>query len=111
MKRALIEAWRRHGRAGRPRYRVRTVPTRSAVPARLPARTLILVGRPAKWALLRCPCGRGHDISLNLSQPETVRWRIDSSRRQPSLHPSVDVHGSDFRCHFFLRFGKVEWVS
>jgi len=104
------EWWRRRRR--RPRVTLRAVNflDRSSLPERLDPRCLYTLGEPPKWAVLRCPCGRGHDIDLNLAHPGRARWHVThDDRGRPSLTPSVDVRGEHRRCHFWLKNGHVRW--
>ncbi len=69
----------------------------------------MLVGSPAKWAVMACPCGQGHTIDLNLAHGDREQWKIDVWP-QPSISPSVDIKDPSRRCHFWLRDGRVRWV-
>ncbi len=68
-------------------------------------------GRP-KWALIDCPCGRGHTILLTLSTNDMPHWTVGlDDKSLPSLSPSVDRNrGKPDRCHFWLRHGKIQWT-
>lgn len=86
------------------------VPSRSELPRTLPRRQLILIGKPAKWAVLACPCGRDHAINLNLGNIGTSRWTV-SRDEGVTITPSIDVQDATGRCHFWLREGRVHWVQ
>lgn len=61
-----------------------------------------------KWLLLKCPCGCGQQIALNLMSSHTPRWRVEvQSRSRFSVHPSVD--STSCGAHFWLRDGRVIW--
>lgn len=108
--RPVVEWWRRRQRRPRVAVRVVALPDRSALPGQLHPRRLYLVGEPHKWAALRCPCGHGHDIDLNLMHPGRTRWSVTVDHdARPSVHPSVDVRGGR-RCHFWIRAGRVHWT-
>lgn len=63
-----------------------------------------------KWALLDCPCGRGHTILLPLQKSANPRWALTvDPQGRPTLSPSVD-RISEGRCHFWLRDGRIQWV-
>jgi hypothetical protein len=65
-----------------------------------------------KWALLDCPCGKGHTILLGLDSQRTPRWTLSINKsRRPTLYPSVDRISDGRRCHFWLRNGEIEWVG
>lgn len=104
----LTRRLRRHPRA---RYaEVVLVRGRSDLPVRLHPRRVYQLGDPAKWAVLECPCGRGHVLELNLAHPGRAKWCVVSADgKAPSLSPSIDFKG-ERRCHFWLREGRVRWV-
>lgn len=107
----LTDCWRRR-RLTRPRVkRVVYFEGRSDVPEVLARDTLAVVGtrRRPKWAVLECPCGRGHQLVVSLSQQHRPYWRLDEDRRGPSLAPSIDSH-RPYRCHFWLRDGQIMWA-
>lgn len=84
---------------------------RRDLPARVARHTIAVVGtqeRP-KWAVFECPCGRGHQITLNLSPARLPYWQLEGDGRAPSLRPSVDSY-SPYRCHYWIRRGRVRWV-
>jgi hypothetical protein len=90
---------------------VATVDSADVVPRRLPRNGAILVGHRVqpKWIVFDCPCRRGHRIMLNTDPSRMPRWSLSDSRRL-SIFPSVDYHGSSYRCHYFVRSGKIRWV-
>src|SRR6266545_1159568 len=108
----LISAWRQL--AGRSVPRIPSavhIKRRENLPPVLHPRRLYLVGSPAKWAVLSCPCGTGHQIDLNLTNPGSTRWTVTLDRRKrPSVVPSVDVR-SDRHCHFWVEHGRIRWCA
>ncbi len=63
-----------------------------------------------KWLLLKCPCGCGQQIALNLMQSHSPRWRVDMRPHASfSVHPSVDSRTCG--AHFWLRDGRVIWCQ
>jgi len=71
---------------------------------------LVGSGNKHKWLLMKCPCGCGQQIALNLMQSHSPRWRV--SMRSPnsfSVHPSVDA--TSCGAHFWLRDGHVIWCQ
>jgi hypothetical protein len=112
MKERLIDWWRRH-RWTRPRIR-RTIfyAVREELPSGIPRDELLVVGSRGdpKWALLACPCGRGHQLTINLSKSRSPYWEICEEVGGPSLSPSIDSV-SPYRCHFWLKQGLVDWVK
>ncbi|TCC38890.1 DUF6527 family protein [Kribbella speibonae] len=108
----VTRAYRRTRRHGRSRItRAIHVPSRADLPETLnPHRIYLLGGVAPKWALLDCPCGRGHTIELNLANPARTRWEVTTNQvAEPSVHPSIDYQGEP-RCHYWLRNGRVYWV-
>jgi hypothetical protein len=106
----LIDNWRRRALSRRPRFiQLQHVATRVEVPNPLPRRRIVVVGTPAKWAVMPCPCGRGHVLNVNLGHARLPRWRIDGEYR-PSVHPSIDIKNPAGRCHFCIRRGRVTWM-
>lgn len=107
----LIDWWRRR-RFTRPRLKqVSYYTSRHDVPESVPRHTVAVVGTEVapKWAIFECPCGRGHQLVVNLSAMRTPCWRLTTRKRCPSLYPSIDYKNA-IRCHFWLRGGFVEWV-
>lgn len=84
--------------------------TRADLPAKLDDAVIYLIGprTTPKWALFTCPCGRGHEISLDLTRRTFPRWRVVDSPR-PSIRPSVRLDDAPW-CHFLIRDGRVWWV-
>ncbi len=84
------------------------------LPQRLFAGQAILVARADThdWLAFDCPCGRGHQLLMNLSGSRRPRWRMTAlDNGAVTLAPSVDSHSEHGRCHFWLREGKVSWVQ
>ena len=107
----LIALWQRL-HVGRPSLaEVRYVASPADVPDRLSRRELVVVGTDAfpKWAVFNCPCGRGHRIMLSLQRSHLPHWRLELGGHGPSLWPSVHSVTA-YRCHFWLRDGRVRWV-
>jgi hypothetical protein len=88
-------------------------PDEAGLPISLSAGTLAVVGprESPKWALLRCPCGKGHVIRLNLSATSWPSWRVFvGDDGLPTLRPSVNLREKSQRCHFVLSRGQVFWA-
>lgn len=116
LARAGIRVVRGYRRARKTRARSRIthvvcVARRSDLPEDLhPRGVYLLGGTTPKWALLDCPCGRGHTVELNLANPARTRWKVTTNRAgQPSIHPSIDYQGQP-RCHYWVRNGRIHWV-
>lgn len=113
----LVRSWTvRHYRRAR-RYRSSRISQvvhvfgREDLPGHLhPQRLYLLGGVTPKWALLDCPCGRGHVIELNLANAARARWRVTTDESgQPSVHPSINFQG-ELRCHYWVDRGRVQWA-
>jgi len=81
------------------------------IPDKLPRRTIVLVGTVdyPKWIAFDCPCNRGHRIMLPLGRSSKPHWQLQQLE-PASIWPSVDSNGDSFRCHYFIRAGRVEWA-
>jgi hypothetical protein len=63
-----------------------------------------------KWAILRCPCGCGRELALNLMRSHSPVWRVTLNQAGgASLEPSV--HSTTCGAHFWLRDGIVTWCE
>jgi hypothetical protein len=108
----MADWWRRR-RWTRPRIsRIVQSETQAAVPDRPDRHALYVVGAAdaPKWAIMECPCGRGHRLALNLSPTISPRWDVRVEDGRPTVRPSVDSH-SPYHCHFWLRRGRVHWTQ
>lgn len=96
-----------------PQWRIcMQVESADEVPEHLPTRGAVLVGsvtRP-KWLAFDCPCAKKHRILVNLDSGRYPYWVV-SKRPDLTLRPSVDYKGSDGRCHYLIRKGRVIWVK
>lgn len=73
--------------------------------------TLYIAGEdPHYWAAaMRCPCGCGDSIHLNLLEQESPSWQLRMHKDgSVSLLPSV-WRTKGCRSHFFVRNGCIEW--
>ncbi|MGH1564559.1 DUF6527 family protein [Mumia sp. DW29H23] len=111
LQRAVVN-WSRRARH-RPRARIVKVvfvTGRGDLPAAMNPRRIYRLGNPGKWAVLECPCGRGHVIELNLAHAGRDRWTLTTDPEgRPSTRPSIDSRGAS-RCHFWLRGGRIDWA-
>lgn len=62
-----------------------------------------------EFLALRCPCGCGATICLNLLPDERPRWSIRRHEDDTfSVHPSI-WRTTGCRSHFFIRSGRIVW--
>ncbi len=84
------------------------VPEADEIPERLPRRVAVIV--PNKWLAFECPCWRGHQIVVNISQSRRPFWKV-LTNAPLSVIPSVDERTSERRCHYVIRNGRIRWVQ
>lgn len=62
-----------------------------------------------EFLALRCPCGCGETICLNLLPDERPRWSLCRHKGDSfSVHPSI-WRTTGCRSHFFIRSGRIVW--
>lgn len=71
---------------------------------------LYLVGEDCGYwiAAMRCPCGCGTLLEMNLLPDSEPVWSLSLTSTAPTLHPSV-WRKDGCRAHFLLRNGRVVW--
>lgn len=81
------------------------------LPLELGKRKLYIVGEGEyRWfAAMKCPCGCGDIIKLNIRNDAHPYWRIIEYKGTVSLEPSIR-RLSGCRSHFYLRRGIIRWV-
>src|SRR6266487_589985 len=62
-----------------------------------------------RWIVIRCPCGCGADVPLNLDPRSGPAWRIYNPGPTLTLFPSV-WRESDCELHFVVRRGDIVLV-
>lgn len=93
---------------------VGTVEYADEIPEQMPKRAMVIVvaGRLPKWVGFKCPCGKGHDILLNLDKKRLPAWELSrSAKGKYSIMPSIDFHDAGRRCHFFLKDNRILWAK
>jgi len=87
--------------------------TVSELPENPIEKTLYLEGNVKEkdfwYALLKCPCGCGDSIMLNLMTDAKPCWKVIVSDKIPSVFPSI-WRTTKCKSHFWLRKGKVVWA-
>lgn len=81
------------------------------LPKSLPPRNLVLAREDGEdWCVgMRCPCGCGRAIELQVFPEARPKWRlVIDGKNRPTLYPSVWVKDG-CRSHFWLQKGKVFW--
>ena len=103
--RSLALLWRPWGIAGYVR-------AADEVPEALPPKGVILVGDEANptWAVLECPCRRGHRLMVNLDRSRRPVWTIDPIKPL-TIRPSIDDITPERQCHFVVHRGRIRWAD
>lgn len=71
---------------------------------------IVASGGKQKWAQMRCPCGCGEMIMLNLMQSHSPRWDVVKNQDGThSLSPSVD--STTCGAHFWIRRDRLTWCE
>ncbi|MER8746123.1 DUF6527 family protein [Mesorhizobium sp. M1004] len=91
---------------------VGAVESADEVPERLPRNGVALIGdiNRMKWIVFDCPCRTGHRIMLNADPSRRPHWTLNQVVRL-TISPSVDFKGSQRRCHYFIRNGRIAWAK
>lgn len=66
-------------------------------------------GKEPDALVLKCPCGCGNSIHLNLLKDTRPCWSFSIKEGKITISPSVRARGG-CRSHFLIRDGKVVWV-
>ena len=67
---------------------------------------IIQRGTP-RWMILKCPCGCGDEIPINLDQRAGKAWRFyETKNRGVSLYPSV-WRDTGCQSHFIIWYGRI----
>lgn len=109
----FLDQVRRHWRNIRRRHHIRKVVAvyeMGQLPRRL-GKTLYLVGEPAKWAVLACPCGCGDRIDVNLMKSRPPVWTLQRANGQISLSPSLWMPPEKCGSHFWVRNNRIVWTT
>lgn len=94
------------------RYRELSVSIVDDIPDQMNPGYICLAGEDDDyWAvLMRCPCGCGDTITLNLIGPHPV-WRAMTEKSgEVSLYPSVHRQ-TGCKSHYWIRHGSVIWAN
>lgn len=70
---------------------------------------LVVRGQP-RWFLLKCPCGCGDDISINLDSRTGPAWRYYEGRNGFTLFPSI-WRESGCKSHFIIWANRILWFD
>jgi|CXWL01.1.fsa_nt_gi hypothetical protein len=73
---------------------------------------LHLIGEDGRYwiAAMRCPCGCGELLEMNLLLDSEPVWTLGIDATVPTLHPSV-WRKNGCRAHYLLRSGRVIWCK
>jgi hypothetical protein len=73
-------------------------------------KTVYLIGEPAKWVVLACPCGCGDRIDVNLMKSRSPVWTPQRANGQISLNPSLWMPREKCGSRFWLRNNRIVWT-
>ena len=77
----------------------------------LPRKLYIIGDYGFYWrAILKCPCGCGDILYLNLDGRTFPSWNYFCEHNIPTMYPSVNRQ-IGCMAHFFLIKGKILWVN
>ena len=62
------------------------------------------------YALLKCPCGCGDKIMLNLITDSKPCWSVVFKKELPTVFPSI-WRTKNCESHFWLKRGKIIWAG
>lgn len=64
-----------------------------------------------QWrAIMKCPCGCGDTIYLNIDGQTSPSWKIYGKKKIPSIWPSINRR-KGCKAHFFVKNGKIKWAN
>jgi Family of unknown function (DUF6527) len=75
---------------------------------------IIFVGsaKIQKWAVIRCPCGCGHVLNVNLMRTHHPHWNLQRHEDGTmTILPSLWVKDAKCRSHFFLHRNRTVWAQ
>lgn len=61
------------------------------------------------YALLKCPCGCGDNIMLNLMTDSSPCWEVGFKKETFSIYPSI-WKTKECKSHFWLTNGEIIWA-
>lgn len=64
-----------------------------------------------KWAVMSCPCGCGERLEISLRSSHSPSWQFNSKAGRVTLYPSVWLSEKACGSHFWVRDGRIEWVT
>ncbi len=84
---------------------------RAGMKLRSPGDAVLIIRQTPRLLLLKCPCGCGDEIPINLDSRAGQAWRVYSdSNKSFTLYPSV-WRKSGCMSHFIIRKDSVELIS
>lgn len=79
------------------------------VPEHLGRRGYIVGSPRPKWVILRCPCGCGDRIDINLMRSRRPSWRLMTEGHTITIHPSIWVPENRCGSHFWIQNNRFIW--
>jgi hypothetical protein len=71
-----------------------------------PGDAVIVDRQGPRWLILKCPCGCGAELPVNLDRRSGPAWRLYMSRKGVSVYPSV-WRDTDCKSHFIIWRNKI----
>ena len=92
--------------------RVRIVESMTDIPNELGWEVFIVSRNGAvRWAVIKCPCGCGERLNVNLMRSANPHWNLSMRRGRVSLSPSLWVSQAKCESHFWLKDNGVYWCG
>lgn len=106
---SLKERWRIFRRRTKVSS-VEHVASRRDLPAELGTR-VFLVGEPAKWAVMECPCRCGDRLDVNLMKSRKPNWAVTVRNGKLTVRPSLWQPREKCGSHFIVTASRIIWVD
>lgn len=75
-------------------------------------KNLFIVGHSnPKWVVMKCPCGCGERLDVNLMKSHHPHWNISYQSEKISLYPSIWLSEDKCGSHFWLKKNKIIWID
>lgn len=82
----------------------------ASVHLKQPGDAVIVDRQGPRWLVLKCPCGCGAELPVNLDRRAGPAWRLYMSRKGISVYPSV-WRDTDCKSHFIIWRDKILMIG